>query len=301
MHKRITVYMLIGMSLPGLIRGVWIEDDEEFESLKSFIRSFDITQNPYSGHPHLPEFRRHKAISLIYSSNKLESTIPIGMSQMDTYKILDNVFSAVDIDANLHGQLWNSDGKDANGFRCQLYHNCIAYNYLCGENVSYSAPLTVERILTAHKLLMENAVCGGGNLVLNGQFRNFSVCADTYVYMRHEDIPREVELIVEKFNSNIANKCHPVIIAADLFYDLITAHPFQDGNGRLCRLMAAYAFFAAGVPIPVPITTGHKKSRNHYMRAILRARKFGGDRKLLYTLFATSLELAWTNLVQYCR
>jgi Fic family protein len=280
-------------------------DDDDLNALEKFIRAFPQSLKVYMSHPHLSEFRLHKAISLIYSSNKLEDTIPVGVSQMDTYKLLEGLFIGKMDYSDLQTKPWDADGKDGKRFPCQLFHHFAAYQYLCETETEddkklYQTPLTIDVILTAHKLLMDNATQRDISIVC-GQFRDHAVSVDTYVYMRHEDLPQEVERIVQKFNAQIQSNSDPIITAADLFYDLITAHPFQDGNGRLCRLMAAYAFFAAGVPIPVPITTGHKKSRNHYMKAILRARRFGGDRKMLYTLFASSLDLAWSNLTQYCQ
>ena len=53
-----------------------------------------------------------------------------------------------------------------------------------------------------------------------------------------------------------------------LFYDLISTHPFVDGNGRLCRLILAHCWYAFGMPFPLTLSSGHKKARSHYHNAL---------------------------------
>ena len=291
-----------------LVKAFWMIDEDDVNQLKEILELIPGYIESFNFHPHMSEFRKLKALSLIYSSNKLEATIPVGASQADTYSILSELLSSSDSDVSdiedLKNESWDSDGEPGSQFRRQLYHHCVAYQYLCEKGHDgkclYEAPLTVDIVLKAHQLLMENST-SHGKAVAAGQFRDHAVHADTYVYMRHEEVPNEVGRIVEAFNLSVANKEDPVKIAGNLFYDLITAHPFQDGNGRLCRLMVAFAFFATGTPFPVPVTTGHTKSRNHYMNSILKARRIGNDRRLLYTLFANSLELSWSNAIDYCK
>jgi len=84
-----------------------------------------------------------------------------------------------------------------------------------------------------------------------------------------------------------------------LFYDVITLHPFENGNGRLCRLLFSFGIMKAGVPFPVPLTTGHTKSRNHYMKAILLARR--GDIRELNTMALMSVDYVIRNYLENLR
>ena len=40
--------------------------------------------------------------------------------------------------------------------------------------------------------------------------------------------------------------CDPILAAADLFIDLINIHPFEDGNGRLCRIILSHVLIQDG-------------------------------------------------------
>ena len=48
------------------------------------------------------------------------------------------------------------------------------------------------------------------------------------------DIPELLDELVEYVNTT---DDHPLIIAAVVHYQLVTIHPFEDGNGRTVRLM----------------------------------------------------------------
>ena len=73
---------------------LWMTD-EEFDELKVFVNSTDFSQYE---HAHTLEFAKHKLIVLVYTSNKLEETIPKDCSEHETYallkRLLDNVDSA---------------------------------------------------------------------------------------------------------------------------------------------------------------------------------------------------------------
>lgn len=285
-----------------IVKTVWMETNDDVENLNKFIRDIIPELNKKCNEEvanRLKEFRNRKALSMIYTSNKMENTMPSGCCERNTYRILENILYGIESDAP--EEKWFSDGGSAS----QLHQHVQAYKFLCemhdnGEYL-YQKPLSVEIILKAHELLMTNAVDEHGKSVPSGSFRTDPVHAGDYVYMHHDDVPSEVHRIVQNFNNDVAKRKDPIETAVNLFYDLITAHPFIDGNGRLCRLMATYAFFATGTPFPVFITSGHTKARNHYMRAILISRRLGNDRSQLYTLFAQSLELGWSNLATYCK
>lgn len=58
-----------------------------------------------------------------------------------------------------------------------------------------------------------------------------------YIPPEHTDIPSLLDELVEYVNTT---DDHPLIIAAVVHYQLVTIHPFEDGNGRTARLMSGY-------------------------------------------------------------
>lgn len=58
-----------------------------------------------------------------------------------------------------------------------------------------------------------------------------------YIPPEYTDIPKLLDELVEYVNTT---DDHPLIIAAVVHYQLVTIHPFEDGNGRTARLMSGY-------------------------------------------------------------
>jgi len=58
-----------------------------------------------------------------------------------------------------------------------------------------------------------------------------------YIPPEYSDIPKLLDELVEYVNTT---DDHPLIIAAIVHYQLVTIHPFEDGNGRTARLMSGY-------------------------------------------------------------
>ncbi len=58
-----------------------------------------------------------------------------------------------------------------------------------------------------------------------------------YIPPEYSDIPALLDELVEYVNTT---DDHPLIVAAVVHYQLVTIHPFEDGNGRTARLLSGY-------------------------------------------------------------
>ena len=62
---------------------------------------------------------------------------------------------------------------------------------------------------------------------------------------------------------------NPIIAATNLFGNIINIHPFEDGNGRICRLILAHVLIQMKCCLfPVILSSFHRRGRRHYIRAV---------------------------------
>ena len=64
-----------------------------------------------------------------------------------------------------------------------------------------------------------------------------------YIPPEYIDIPGLLDELVDYVNTT---DDHPLIVAAVVHYQLVTIHPFEDGNGRTARLMSGYILDSNG-------------------------------------------------------
>jgi Fic family protein len=98
--------------------------------------------------------------------------------------------------------------------------------------------------------------------------------------------PRKVPELMARFIENIArgSDLHPVELAAEAHYQLVTIHPFIDGNGRTARLLMNLILMQHGFP-PALI---RKRDRLHYIASLEKA-QLGGSKQDYYTLIAAAV------------
>ena len=225
-------------------------------------------------------FLKRTAMTSIFLSNSLEGTLPRGSTASETYNILETTYKNCEVPKD---EPWNVDGKTPS--RSQMSHHLLALLYLT-EPKMLQRDLMVADVLNVHKIMMKNST---GMLGDGGIFRSHAVYAQDHVYPEGDPVQLErgCASILASYNDAIRNGTGFIVSAADLFYKMITLHPFTDGNGRLCRLLVSYALMRAGFPFIVTLTSFHQKSRNHYMMAIFEGRRTGKLHQLR-TLILTS-------------
>jgi len=89
---------------------------------------------------------------------------------------------------------------------------------------------------------------------------------EMFHYASPEETPRKMTELVEWYRQ-ASKEQHPAVVAARLHYDFVRIHPFDDGNGRVSRLLMNYHLLRNGLP-PVVIKSSDKKN---YLAALQRA------------------------------
>ena len=136
--------------------------------------------------------------------------------------------------------------------------------------------LTVRGLIDVHEIMMEGAYGSGapeGEGCTTG-LRVEHAFAGSFDFAAPKDIEPRCQAMVDRFNAKLASgETHPVLLATDLMYDLVTIHPFSNGNGRMCRMVFTYALHRCGFPLLVVYSSPHpgQSARKHYLRGIIKA------------------------------
>lgn len=93
-----------------------------------------------------------------------------------------------------------------------------------------------------------------------------TVTGETFYFATPEETPAKMEELIEWFRREKEQPdVNPIILAALFHYRFIRIHPFDDGNGRVARILMNFILMHFGYP-PVIIKTENKE--NYY--AVLR-------------------------------
>ena len=118
----------------------------------------------------------------------------------------------------------------------------LALNYL-EEKAKKKEPFSKELILDVQKYVVKGASKEKTGLrgpmppgVLFAVYDSQTGNPD-YIPPEYSDIPGLLDELVEYVNTT---DDHPLIVAAIVHYQIVTIHPFEDGNGRTARLLSGY-------------------------------------------------------------
>ena len=189
-------------------------------------------------------FKKRKAIDLVWMSNKLEGTLPKGASEYKTYSLLTELLEvAPDARAklDLSGSSDDGTGSEDRKSKQQLVQHMQAYCRLCDTAITRGEELSVDLIKETHGLLMDG-LKNDGRTVSAGAYREGPASADGHSFPEHKHIPATMDKIVREYSVKCSEADHdPYQLASWLLFEVISLHPFEDGNGRLCRLLWCYS------------------------------------------------------------
>lgn len=130
-------------------------------------------------------------------------------------------------------------------------------------------------LITRHQEYTEGIDQFGNHMqipLLKGIFKttpNNPLRAETiYHYCPPEQVDSEMDNLISIFNNELVG-FHPLIKAAFLHHAFVQIHPFQDGNGRIARLLASFVLIKEGL-FPLSID---RDERAKYISALENADK----------------------------
>ena len=241
----------------------------------------------------MEDFCKQRAMNMIWVSNKLEGTLPTGVTQFETFKILEKIYNGETVAVDVHEQGDDSDRKS----RRQLRQHFEAFMHLCSLRSDTFEPLTEDLVKSTHGILMKGLVSDDGNVVNAGVYRKIPVHAGSHQFPHFECVATEMPKILSKYEEKFQDPKHsPFQLASWLLFEVVSLHPFEDGNGRLCRLLWCYSLMRDGLPFPLTPSSGHSKAQKHYVSCIERDQKrFDSNQPFLTTLTVVSVDKVWNN------
>ena len=74
---------------------------------------------------------------------------------------------------------------------------------------------------------------------------------ETYYFTPPEHVPQEMTDLIDWYREQESAGTHPIIIAAAFHYRFVRIHPFDDGNGRMARLLMNMILMKHGYTVAV--------------------------------------------------
>ncbi len=240
-------------------------------------------------------FSKQKTISFIWESNQLEGTLPDKLTQNEVEKkLLEELIDQSSYSERTCTQSINSTHSSAIQ---QLVNHLHAYRILCNEDVMHSC-LTEDLIKDVHKTMMQDLNTDDGEKVNAGIYRSISVHAGRHVFPSHECVPSSMIKIVADYESKASTIHDPYQLASWLFCKVVSLHPFEDGNGRLSRILWCYSLMRDGLPFPPVLTSGHRRSQKHLVMCLERDRRLSViGHPHLTTLTVVSVDRLWKSFL----
>ena len=142
----------------------------------------------------------------------------------------------------------------------------VGLKMMLSEATENKQPLTQNFIRTLHKTLLREDYTVYRNLpggmqtsytIHAGQYKTrpnsvITRYGDRFEYASPEETPALMTDLVDWYNqAEIEGKLSPIDLAILFHYRYIRTHPFEDGNGRIARLMVNYILSRHGYPMIV--------------------------------------------------
>lgn len=189
-------------------------------------------------------------VELTYSSNAIEGNT---LTRIETAEVIDKGVNAVVSGKPLKDQL-----------EARNHANAVDYiRRLIADRKSHQF-ITESDIQTIHHIILT-----GIDDKWAGKYRQTQVMirgADTEFPLPHK-VPYHMQEFVQWLE--VQQEVHPVRVAAEAHFRLVSIHPFIDGNGRTARLLMNLILLINGYPVAII----RNEDRTAYIDSVYRGQK----------------------------
>ncbi|MFV0345691.1 MAG: Fic family protein [Bacteroidales bacterium] len=191
-------------------------------AIDSFKGKWNLTENQEN--KYLKELRRIATIESIGSSTRIEGAT---MTDNEIQELLKDIRIT---------KFKNRDEQEVVG-----YYNVLELIYENYDNIHLSG----SYIQQLHQLLLKHSNKdkrhrGGYKHMSNKVVSNYPTGEQKIIFATTEPalVEGEMQELIAWTNLQLnLQSIHPLIVTASFIYDFLSIHPFQDGNGRLSRLL----------------------------------------------------------------
>ena len=163
------------------------------------------------------------------------------------------------------------------------------------ELAKQQKPITIDMLISLSALVMKNTgkeynTALGNFSSARGELRLLNVTAGVggRSYMNYSKVPAKLAEFCDQLNAERAKVATMTVdelyqMSFDAHYNLVTIHPWADGNGRMARLVMNMLQFEFGL-IPTKIL---KEDKEEYIKALVATRE--EDNLNIFREFMTSM------------
>ena len=167
-----------------------------------------------------------------------------------------------------------------------------AFQFVAGH-LSSREPIREETIFEIHRRLVRDVRGKSGRpgeyRIVQNYIADLRTMKTVYVPPPPEDVPVMMKQLVEWLREEKAT--NPVLLAGIAQFQLVTIHPFLDGNGRTARLLSMLCLYRAGYDFRrlFVLSEYYDRDRPAYYRALQETRDRGSDLTLWLEYFTAGL------------
>lgn len=200
-------------------------------------------------------------IELTYTSNAIEGNT---LSRAETALVVEKGITV--------------DGKTLQE-HLEAVNHAQAFDWVMQRIHSTKKDITERTILDLHQLILQKI-----DDIDAGRYRTVPVriAGSTVIMPNAMKVP---DLMNEFISWLQTSSDHPLTVAVDAHFKLVSIHPFVDGNGRTARLLMNLLLMQSGYP---PAIT-RKEDRKQYIARIEKA-QLGGSLADYYTLMYEAVD-----------
>ena len=246
-------------------------------------------------------FKKVSALTLVWVTDKLSGNLPDDINQRETYRLLSELYDSPDCNYD-DGPVPDSTPTNAEKDRAtqfQLRQHLFALKCLL-QAAEENKDLSEDLIKDVHRELMKDLKTEKGEAIKAGEYRMGPVSAGNHSFPDHECISGRMKAIVADYNRKLRSEHDMFQLASWLLYRIVSLHPFDDGNGRISRLLWCYSLVRDGLPFPLTLSDGHEEAHDHYVTCVKEDRRklcAGRLNPYLTAITVVSVKEKWENFI----